>query len=192
MPEMLQVPGGLLASHPVPRAVLTHCQRSRSARQRTSTIRHAARRPYRVMPGPAAADRPSRVPGPRRRRPGASSAASCGRWSAPANGSATTRGSPPSRSRRWPRCPTPRILELGAGHGGLSAKLLEMHPTAHVTVTDLEADSVGGDRGGAAGLRHRATVRTMDATEIDAADGALRPRRVRVVVPSPAARWRPG
>src|SRR5689334_16914019 len=37
--------------------------------------------------------------------------------------------------------PDPRIVELGAGHGGLSAKLLEMHPTAQLTVTDVEPDS---------------------------------------------------
>ncbi|MUM30758.1 methyltransferase type 11 [Mycolicibacterium sp. CBMA 361] len=28
--------------------------------------------------------------------------------------------------------PDPRILELGAGHGGLSRKVLEMHPTHHL------------------------------------------------------------
>ena len=28
----------------------------------------------------------------------------------------------------------PTILELGSGHGGLSRKLLEIHPSAHVTV----------------------------------------------------------
>ncbi|WP_060998825.1 class I SAM-dependent methyltransferase [Mycolicibacterium mucogenicum] len=55
--------------------------------------------------------------------------------------------------------PDPRILELGAGHGGLSKKVLEMHPTATLTVTDLEPDS-------------RVTVRRMDATAIDAADSA--------------------
>ena len=37
--------------------------------------------------------------------------------------------------------PDPRILKLGSGHGGLSAKLLEMHPTARLTVTDLELGS---------------------------------------------------
>src|ERR1700756_1559831 len=34
--------------------------------------------------------------------------------------------------------PDPKILELGAGHGGLSRALLKEHPTAHVTVTDIE------------------------------------------------------
>ena len=38
--------------------------------------------------------------------------------------------------------PDPKILELGAGHGGLSRKLLDWHPTAELTVTDVEAASV--------------------------------------------------
>ena len=69
--------------------------------------------------------------------------------------------------------PDPHILELGSGHGGLSAKLLEMHPTAHVTVTDVEPDSVSLIAAGPLGADDRATVRAMDATEIDAADGTF-------------------
>lgn len=69
--------------------------------------------------------------------------------------------------------PDPRILELGSGHGGLSAKLLEMHPTARVTVTDVEPASVTAIAAGALGTDDRATVRTMDATDIDAADSAF-------------------
>jgi ubiquinone/menaquinone biosynthesis C-methylase UbiE len=69
--------------------------------------------------------------------------------------------------------PDPRILELGAGHGGLSAKLVEMHPTAHVTVTDVEPDSVAAIEAGPLGSDERATVRLVDATEIDAADGSF-------------------
>ena len=69
--------------------------------------------------------------------------------------------------------PDPRLLELGAGHGGLSAKLLEMHPTAHVTVTDVAPESVAAMTAGALGDDERATVRLMDATDIDAADGAF-------------------
>lgn len=38
--------------------------------------------------------------------------------------------------------PNPRILELGAGHGKLSAKILELHPTATVTISDLDPTSV--------------------------------------------------
>jgi SAM-dependent methyltransferase len=69
--------------------------------------------------------------------------------------------------------PDPSILELGSGHGGLSAKLLEMHPTAQVTVTDVEPDSVAAIAAGPLGADVRATVRAMDATDIDAADGSF-------------------
>ncbi|MDR3660729.1 MAG: class I SAM-dependent methyltransferase [Mycobacterium sp.] len=68
--------------------------------------------------------------------------------------------------------PDPGILELGAGHGGLSEKLLEMHPTATVTVTDLEPAAVAAIAAGELGSDPRVTVREMDATAIDAADGA--------------------
>ncbi|WP_284224351.1 class I SAM-dependent methyltransferase [Mycobacterium antarcticum] len=67
--------------------------------------------------------------------------------------------------------PDPGILELGSGHGGLSAQLLEMHPTAHVTVTDVEPASVAAIAAGPLGADERATVRIMDATDVDAADG---------------------
>jgi len=69
--------------------------------------------------------------------------------------------------------PDPRILELGAGHGGLSAKLLEMHPTARVTVTDVEPQSVAAISAGPLGSDERATVAVVDATEIDSADGSF-------------------
>lgn len=65
----------------------------------------------------------------------------------------------------------PAILELGAGHGGLSRKLLEWHPTARVTVTDVEPASVAAIAAGDLGTHPRATVREMDATALDAADG---------------------
>ncbi|MCW2688621.1 MAG: methylase involved in ubiquinone/menaquinone biosynthesis [Mycobacterium sp.] len=65
----------------------------------------------------------------------------------------------------------PNFLELGSGHGGLSRKLLEIHPTAHVTVTDLDPTSVANIAAGELGRHPRATVRVMDATAIDAADG---------------------
>lgn len=67
--------------------------------------------------------------------------------------------------------PDPSILELGSGHGGLSLQLLEMHPTAHVTVTDVEPESVAAIAAGPLGTHERATVRAMDATDVDAADG---------------------
>ena len=64
----------------------------------------------------------------------------------------------------------PRILELGAGHGGLSRKLLEWHPSARLTVTDVDPDSVAAIEADL-GSHPRATVRRMDATALDAADG---------------------
>ncbi len=67
--------------------------------------------------------------------------------------------------------PDPRILELGAGHGALSTLLLQGHPTAHVTVTDVEPESVVEMAAGELGSHPRAEVRQMDATAIDATDG---------------------
>jgi ubiquinone/menaquinone biosynthesis C-methylase UbiE len=67
--------------------------------------------------------------------------------------------------------PDPKILELGAGHGGLSRKLLENHPTATVTITDVEPESVAAMTGGDLGSHPRAIVQEMDATAIDAPDG---------------------
>ncbi|MCT7661705.1 class I SAM-dependent methyltransferase [Mycobacterium deserti] len=64
----------------------------------------------------------------------------------------------------------PKILELGAGHGGLSRKLLDWHPTAELTVTDIEAESVAAMAASDLGEHPRATVRKMDATAIDAPD----------------------
>ena len=67
--------------------------------------------------------------------------------------------------------PDPTILELGAGHGALSRKLLDWHPTAQLTVTDVDDEPrwviAAGDLGG----QNRVTVRHMDATVIDAPDG---------------------
>jgi ubiquinone/menaquinone biosynthesis C-methylase UbiE len=67
--------------------------------------------------------------------------------------------------------PDPRILELGAGHGAVSQLLVENHPTAHLTVTDINAESVAGMA--ELGKDPRVTVRQMDATAIDAPDGAF-------------------
>lgn len=64
----------------------------------------------------------------------------------------------------------PKILELGAGHGGLSRKLLDWHPTAELTVTDVEPESVKAIAASDLGEHPRATVREMDATAIDAPD----------------------
>jgi ubiquinone/menaquinone biosynthesis C-methylase UbiE len=67
--------------------------------------------------------------------------------------------------------PSPKILELGAGLGGLSRKLLENHPTAQVTVTDIDRTFVAAVAADDLGSHPRATVREMDATAIDAPDG---------------------
>src|SRR5262245_32392578 len=60
--------------------------------------------------------------------------------------------------------PDPKILELGAGHGDLSRKLLDGHPTAELTVTDIEAQSVKAIEAGELGDHPRATVCEIDAT----------------------------
>lgn len=67
----------------------------------------------------------------------------------------------------------PTILELGAGHGALSRTLLEEHPTARVTVSDVDPRSVAEMAASDLGGNPRATVRVVDATDIDAADGAF-------------------
>ncbi|AQT83131.1 SAM-dependent methyltransferase [Mycolicibacterium litorale] len=64
----------------------------------------------------------------------------------------------------------PKILELGAGHGALSRRLLEQHPTAQVTISDVNPESVAAIAASDLGGQSRATVRTIDATAIDAAD----------------------
>ncbi len=68
----------------------------------------------------------------------------------------------------------PKILELGAGHGAVSRLLLDEHPTAHLTVTDINPESVARmAESSALADRSRAIVRVMDATAIDAPDGAF-------------------
>jgi SAM-dependent methyltransferase len=66
---------------------------------------------------------------------------------------------------------SPKILELGCGLGGLSRKLLEYHPNAQVTVTDVDPTFVTTVGAGDLGSHPRATVRQIDATSIDAPDG---------------------
>ena len=69
--------------------------------------------------------------------------------------------------------PDPTILELGAGHGALSRILLEQHPTATVTVSDVNPDSVAAIAASDLGGHPRATVRTIDATAINVPDGSF-------------------
>ena len=66
--------------------------------------------------------------------------------------------------------PSPRILELGAGHGKLSAKILESQPMATVTVSDVDPTSVRNIAAGALGTHPRAQTQVIDATAIDAKD----------------------
>ncbi|HYJ54968.1 MAG TPA: SAM-dependent methyltransferase, partial [Mycobacterium sp.] len=63
----------------------------------------------------------------------------------------------------------PRILELGAGHGRLSAKILELHPTATVTISDLDPTSVANIAAGELGANPRARTQVVEATAINAA-----------------------
>ena len=103
-----------------------------------TTSPHAARWAGRVLPGSAVADRSPRVPRPRRHV-----------TSLQARKRSVTRaldwtGEVFGHHERFARIALdevadvadPTILELGAGHGGLSRKLLDWHPTARLTVTD--------------------------------------------------------
>jgi SAM-dependent methyltransferase len=67
--------------------------------------------------------------------------------------------------------PSPKILELGCGNGGLSRELLKNHPTAQVTVTDIDPTFVAAVAASDLGSHPRATVREMDATAIEAPGG---------------------
>lgn len=66
--------------------------------------------------------------------------------------------------------PNPRILELGAGHGKLSARILDLHPSVTVTVSDLDPTSVANIAAGALGRQERASTQVIDATDIHADD----------------------
>ncbi|WP_024806285.1 class I SAM-dependent methyltransferase [Nocardia sp. BMG51109] len=62
----------------------------------------------------------------------------------------------------------PRILELGAGHGRLSERILLFDQTARITVTDLDPGSVGRIAAGPLGRNPRVRTAVVDATAIDA------------------------
>lgn len=66
--------------------------------------------------------------------------------------------------------PNPRVLELGAGHGKLSAEILKLHPTATVTISDLDPTSVANIAAGELGDHQRVRTQIVDATAIDADD----------------------
>jgi ubiquinone/menaquinone biosynthesis C-methylase UbiE len=69
--------------------------------------------------------------------------------------------------------PDPTILELGAGHGELSRRLLAEHPTARITVSDINPDSVAAMAASDLGSNPRAVVQAIDATAIDKPDRAF-------------------
>lgn len=66
----------------------------------------------------------------------------------------------------------PRILELGSGHGGLSRAILLDHPTAELTITDLDPISVSNIAGSDLGSHPRASIRVEDATKLNAPDNS--------------------
>lgn len=68
------------------------------------------------------------------------------------------------------RIENPRILELGAGHGKLSTRILELHPRAHVTATDLDPKLVACMVASPLGSHPRATTKVADATHINDPD----------------------
>jgi SAM-dependent methyltransferase len=65
---------------------------------------------------------------------------------------------------------SPRVLELGAAHGGLSQRLLEFRPDASITVTDIDPDFVAHMNTSELGADDRVTVRMEDARQIQAGD----------------------
>lgn len=68
--------------------------------------------------------------------------------------------------------PEPRILELGAGSGGLAEHVLARHPTARWTASDISARTVQSLQAGPLGRHPRAETAVIDATGIDAETGS--------------------
>ncbi|QZH59720.1 class I SAM-dependent methyltransferase [Mycolicibacterium farcinogenes] len=66
--------------------------------------------------------------------------------------------------------PAPRILELGAGHGTLSANIVKRHPTATMTVSDVDPASVARIAASPLGSHPRVRAHRIDATAIAADD----------------------
>ncbi|WP_327393253.1 methyltransferase domain-containing protein [Streptomyces sp. NBC_01186] len=66
----------------------------------------------------------------------------------------------------------PRVLELGAGYGRLAQRLLARHPTVRVTVSDVNPRVVEELGAGSLGRHPRVTTAVLDATALDAPDGA--------------------
>ncbi|MDO3340095.1 class I SAM-dependent methyltransferase [Mycobacteroides abscessus subsp. abscessus] len=68
--------------------------------------------------------------------------------------------------------PVPRILELGAGHGNLSARIIALHPSATVTVSDVDPVSVRNIATGPLCEEGRVTPKVIDARSIREPDGS--------------------
>lgn len=66
---------------------------------------------------------------------------------------------------------SPKIFEITSGLGGRACKLLEFHPIAQVTATDIDPTFVAPVFISEACNHRRANVREMDATAIGAPDG---------------------
>ncbi|MCV7198373.1 class I SAM-dependent methyltransferase [Mycobacterium angelicum] len=66
----------------------------------------------------------------------------------------------------------PRILELGAGHGRLSEQILRLHPTAELTISDLDPHSVHNVASGPLGRNPRVRTKVVDATNINDPDNS--------------------
>ncbi|WP_216639711.1 class I SAM-dependent methyltransferase [Mycobacterium sp. 1164966.3] len=70
--------------------------------------------------------------------------------------------------------PDAKVLELGSAHGGLSRRLLELHPSAHITVTDVEPGSVAAIAAGELGDHPCVTARHADpAIHVELRGGGL-------------------
>lgn len=76
-----------------------------------------------------------------------------------------------SLTGRLRRAVSPSTVPPAAlGHGKLSAKILELHPTATVTISDLDPTSVANIAAGELGTHPRARTQVIDATAIDGHD----------------------
>src|SRR6185437_10424888 len=72
-------------------------------------------------------------------------------------------------AKKLPLPARPRtLLDIGGGHGGYSAALVERYPTLHATILDLPGSAaIGRELIAAAGLADRVTFREGDATTAD-------------------------
>jgi SAM-dependent methyltransferase len=68
--------------------------------------------------------------------------------------------------------PQPRILELGAGSGGLARHVLARHPTARWCASDICPQTVRAWEAGPLGRHPRVETAMIDATSIDAEAGS--------------------